>query len=431
MATPEEILAKFGSATRAEAEKGINNPHSDGGKKNADADAAEPVADAIHPDEEKENRTAQLQERNDPLTGETKKFLTKFLQLNNIQLSIIEGDGVLNSFFTRLGLADFTDKDTLIRGLRVLKPRYHPDRNGGGDDEKIKILNGASSWIKKSYEEYRPDVTTQKESPEELSRREKAVHNAKTFDDLFDVVSSFGTVYSESFQRDVPVEEWIRRMERDRQDASSFNTRSEFFYSGWSATVTRTHGIREKFVALVSQMIDENERVFMERKTTGEKEREILVNSAKTPEELCDIVASFETIHSQTLGNTPGKKWAEGMREELASALLYEDEDDLQMYWYSTATRTYGIREKFEALVLEKVRYEKSKQKARKDAKQRIKTPNSSAEDPPLKQRRASNRSKKSADKEPVVPPVAPVNATELQTFILIILIFFATSRLL
>ena len=227
-----------------------------------DADAA-PAGGVKKP---QDNPSRQWEERAESLPDVTKLFLRTNLKLTDDQIMLVEGDGILNHFFTRLGNADFSDMHMATQELKSLKSKYHPDKNGDNEgekkvlSEKMKIVNVASRRVKSSYGSYHPEGETKKESDEELRRREAAVRSAKTFDDLFDTVASFETVYSESFRRDVQAEEWINRMKVDRAKAGRFSTYEEFMNSDWKATVTRTHGIRDKFSELVLEMIRQKEK---------------------------------------------------------------------------------------------------------------------------------------------------------------------------
>lgn len=90
------------------------------------------------------------------------------------------------------------------------------------------------------------------------------------------------------------------------------------------------------------------------------KERTLAVSGAQTPEELCDIVASFDTVPSVALGDTPGGKLASSMRMLLAGLSsrfdTYEAFEEVWKKQYKKVTRAYGVQEKFDVLLKEKMR---------------------------------------------------------------------------
>ncbi|MBP7822409.1 MAG: hypothetical protein KA034_01190, partial [Candidatus Moranbacteria bacterium] len=90
------------------------------------------------------------------------------------------------------------------------------------------------------------------------------------------------------------------------------------------------------------------------------KERTLAVSGAQTPEELCDIVASFDTVPSIALGDTPGGELASHMRMLLAGLSsrfdTYKTFEEAWKKQYTKVTRVYGVQEKFDVLLKEKMR---------------------------------------------------------------------------
>lgn len=92
-------------------------------------------------------------------------------------------------------------------------------------------------------------------------------------------------------------------------------------------------------------------------------ERMQAVNNAKTPEELCDIVASFDAVPSIKSGDTTGAQLAKWMRNLLSDSNRqgFDTYEEFEKEWKKakkTITKAYGIQERFDTLLREKMRLE-------------------------------------------------------------------------